>query len=236
MNKNQEKISHHVKEPNMKSNPAWIKGMEKKTGKSFKPEQVTAGVGDLFAGTRPPEQKEVICLDCYAHNINDSHVCDPLMKILVEKRLKNTPPKECDFGCEDPFYGKNNTCPVHNTPPKEDSWEDEYDKKFNNYPPTVKNLFALSYIKDQNEFIKSFIRYLLSEAREKAEFWEEEAKRFSQNSDFHREAQAQTLARVRDKIEKMKEEWLYDGTDVSIEYSKGYVKSLQDILAILNEK
>lgn len=39
-------------------------------------------------GTGCEKCKEVVCLDCYAHNITDTHVCDPLMKALREKGYK----------------------------------------------------------------------------------------------------------------------------------------------------
>ena len=37
--------------------------------------------------------------------------------------------KECNFGCEDPFYGKNNTCPVHNSENVQ-SWGERFAKEF----------------------------------------------------------------------------------------------------------
>ena len=33
--------------------------------------------------------------------------------------LPDQEPKDCRFGCEHPFYGKNNTCPIHNSEPKD---------------------------------------------------------------------------------------------------------------------
>ena len=41
---------------------------------------------DYLPTTPPVEDREVICLECWAHNINsETHVCPPLMKELVTR-------------------------------------------------------------------------------------------------------------------------------------------------------
>ena len=114
------------------------------------------------------KKNEVVCLDCYAHNISQDHICDPMMKGLV--KLKNSRPSDkIEIETEDGSY-------------LTEDWEARFDKS-NFIKVDLKNNFITTDIPG----IKSFIKNLLESEREKSKFWEEEAKRFSQNADFWRD-------------------------------------------------
>ena len=236
----------HVKEPDMKTRPAWIKGMEKKTGKSFtEPEQIP---GHGYCTKCGLEVQPIMECKCEFRTIKEPEPKEcPHQDLFPKNRCircwqeENLSPKEChkieiqDSGiCKN--CGTNHT--ITTASPKE-SWEEDLKQTIIHLETIVE---ATHWTEEEKQGIKKFIeliesgeylhevfRRVLSEAKEEGIKFGSQVR-----SDILIEkAQAQTLTEIKEKIGKEKVDENFN-SGWHKENAKGYNEAIDDILNLLD--